>query len=164
MVQTPQGVMNMTFLSRIERPEDFRHWFGDMEAEYVYTSGVAGDTFFNGLKKGKILATRCPHCDRVFLPPRIYCENCFSELTEWIEIPNEGVVETYTVMHVDIEENPLDPPEIRAFIAMEGTDGGLLHKLNVSPDSVEIGMPVKAIFKKEKEREGKITDILYFEP
>jgi hypothetical protein len=73
-------------------------------------------------------------------------------------------VETYTIMHMDIEENPLDPPEIRAFIAMEGTDGGLVHKLNVSPDEVEIGMPVKAIFKKEKEREGRITDILYFEP
>jgi hypothetical protein len=135
-----------------------------MEATYVYTSGVAGDTFFNGLKKGKILATRCPRCNRVYLPPRLYCEACFCELNEWMEIPNKGTVETYTIMHVDIEENPLDPPEIRAFVAMEGTDGGLVHKLNVSPNAVKIGMPVKAVFKKEKEREGRITDILYFEP
>lgn len=156
--------MDMTFLSRIERPEDFRHWFGDMEAQYIYTTGIAGDTFFNGLKKGKFMATKCPHCDRVYLPPRMYCEECFCELTEWIEVQNRGTVETFTVVHVDINENLLQIPEIMVFIAFEGTHGGLVHRLNASPESITIGMPVKAILKKEKEREGRITDILYFEP
>jgi len=153
----------MTFVDRIERPEDFRHWFGDMEAVYVYTSGVAGDRFFTGLKKGKILAAKCSRCEKVFLPPRMYCEDCFSELTEWTEIPNKGIVDTFTVAHVDRDENLLKAPEILAFIRMEGTDGGFVHKVNVPPETVRIGMQVKAVFKKEKEREGRITDILYFE-
>lgn len=152
----------MTFVDRIERPEDFRHWVGDMEAQYVYTSGIAGDKFFTELKKGKILATKCSKCGKVFLPPRMYCEDCFCELTEWIEVPNKGTVETFTVVHVDKDENPLEIPEVRAFIRMEGTDGGFVHKLNIPPESVEIGIPVKAVFKKEKEREGRITDIQYF--
>lgn len=152
----------MTFVDRIERPEEFRHWSGDMEAQYVYTTGIAGDKFFNGLKKGKILATKCTTCGKVFLPPRMYCEDCFCELTEWIEVPNKGVIDTYTVVHVDIHENPLDTPEVWAFIRMEDTDGGFVHKVNVPPEIVEIGMPVKAVLKKEKEREGRITDILYF--
>lgn len=154
----------MTFVDRIERPEDFRHWFGDMEAQYVYTSGIAGDTFFAGFKKGKILATKCGNCGKVYLPPRMYCEDCFCEMTEWLEVANKGIVDTYTIVHVDRDENPLDTPEIYAFIRIEGTDGGFVHTLHVPAESVEIGMPVKAVFKKEKEREGRITDILYFEP
>lgn len=152
----------MTFIDRIERPEDFRHWFGDMEAQYVYTSGIAGDKFFNELKKGKFLGTKCDQCGKVYVPPRMYCEECFKALTEWVNIPNKGIVDTYTVVHVDRDENLLETPEIRAFIRMEGTDGGFVHMLDVPAEAVKIGMPVKAVFKKEKEREGRITDILYF--
>ena len=153
----------MTFVDKIERPEDFRHWVGDMEAHYVYTSGIAGDKFFTALKKGKFLASKCGKCGKVYVPPRMYCEDCFVEITEWVEVPNKGTVDTFTVVHVDRNENLLENPEVRAFVRIDGTDGGIVHKLNVSVESVEIGMPVKAVFKKEKEREGRITDILYFE-
>lgn len=153
----------MTFVDRIERPEDFRHWFGDMEAQYVYTSGVAGDKFFNELKNGKILGTHCEKCGKVYVPPRMYCEECFVELDDWVTIENTGVVDTFTVAHVDRDENPLDEPEVWGVIHMEGTDGGFVHKLNVSPDDIKIGMSVKAVFKSKKDREGRITDIKYFE-
>ncbi|MGD2247277.1 MAG: Zn-ribbon domain-containing OB-fold protein [Candidatus Methanofastidiosia archaeon] len=153
----------MTFVDRIERPEDFRHWFGDMEAQYVYTSGVAGDKFFNELKNGKILGTHCKKCGKVYVPPRMYCEECFVELDDWVTVDNTGVVDTFTVVHVDRDENPLDEPEVWGVIHMEGTDGGFVHKLNVSPDDIRIGMPVKAVFKSKKDREGRITDIKYFE-
>lgn len=153
----------MTFVDKIERPEDFRHWFGDMEAHYVYTSGIAGDKFFTALKKGKFLASKCGKCGKVYVPPRMYCEDCFVELTEWVEVPNKGTVDTFTVVHVDRNENLLEKPEVWAFIRIDGTDGGVVHRVNVPAESVEIGMSVKAVFKKEKEREGRITDILYFE-
>jgi uncharacterized OB-fold protein len=34
----------------------------------------------------------------------------------------------------------------------------------VDPDHVKIGMRVKAVWKPEEDREGAITDILYFKP
>jgi hypothetical protein len=34
----------------------------------------------------------------------------------------------------------------------------------VEPDAVHIGMRVQAVWKPEDEREGAITDILYFKP
>ena len=43
--------------------------------------------------------------------------------------------------------------------------GGIMHKLGeVDPDAVKIGMRVQAVWKPEEEREGSITDILYFKP
>jgi uncharacterized OB-fold protein len=153
----------MTFVDRIERPEDFRHWFGDMEAQYVYTSGIAGDKFFNELKNGNILGTHCKKCGKVYVPSRMYCEECFVELDDWVTVENNGVVDTFTVVHVDRDENLLDTPEVWGVIHMEGTDGGFVHKLNVSLEDIKIGMPVKAVFKSKKDREGRITDIKYFE-
>jgi len=41
----------------------------------------------------------------------------------------------------------------------------LLHKLGeVEPANVCVGLEVEAVLKPKKDREGKITDILYFKP
>jgi uncharacterized OB-fold protein len=43
--------------------------------------------------------------------------------------------------------------------------GGIMHLLGeVDPQKVKIGMRVQAVWKPPKEREGAITDILYFKP
>jgi len=60
---------------------------------------------------------------------------------------------------------PLDPPEIPAVIAVDGSDGGLLHMLGgVEPDEVRIGMVVEAVWKPVGERVGSILDIAHFRP
>jgi len=42
---------------------------------------------------------------------------------------------------------------------------GIMHMLSeVDPGDIEIGMKVKAVWKRPEEREGAITDILYFKP
>ncbi len=52
-----------------------------------------------------------------------------------------------------------------AFVKLDGSDGGLVHRLGeVSPDEVEIGMTVEAVFKAKGKREGSILDIEYFKP
>ena len=65
-------------------------------------------------------------------------------------------------------------PEIHAVIMLDGTSelsetstimGGIMHLLGeVDPKAVKIGMRVQAVWKPEAEREGAITDILYFKP
>jgi len=50
----------------------FTHWHGDMEAQYIYTAGIAGERFFRELKdNGKLVGTRCPKCDITYMPPRM---------------------------------------------------------------------------------------------
>ena len=65
-------------------------------------------------------------------------------------------------------------PEIPAVIMLDGAAelsetsvimGGIMHLLGeVDEKTVKIGMRVKAVWKPEEEREGAITDILYFKP
>jgi len=61
----------------------------------------------------------------------------------------------------------ISEPEIPAVIEIDGASPlhGILHKLGeVDPQQVHIGMRVKAVWKPENERQGAITDILYFKP
>ncbi len=42
---------------------------------------------------------------------------------------------------------------------------GIMHMLGeVDPEEVQIGMRVQAVWKPAEDREGAITDILYFKP
>ena len=151
---------------RIWEPEKTRFVKGDMEAEkYVYTAGLAGEEFLKGLKEGKLLASKCPKCGTSYLPARSFCEKCFSEITDFFEVEESGEVETFTVQYVDKEGKPLEKPVIWAIIKFYGIEGGIFHKLGeVEPEEVYIGMPVRPVFKQEKERKGSIHDIAYFKP
>lgn len=143
-----------------------RPWTDRFPLTGRYTYGIAGERFFRELKENaRIMGARCAHCNITYVPPRLYCERCFAELEEWVEVPATGVVHTFSVVYYDLEEQPLAEPEIIAFIQLDDADGGLVHRLGeVAPEDVYVGMPVEAVFKPPEEREGSITDIRYFRP
>ncbi len=76
---------------KIADPSHIRHWPGDMEADYIYTLGVAGERFFKEIKENvRIMGAKCSCCDVVFVPPRVYCEKCFTRLDKWIDVGTKG--------------------------------------------------------------------------
>lgn len=156
----------MSLLYRIEHPRDALAWEGDIPITSRYTMGLAGERFFREIKeKGQLTATRCPACDLTYVPPRLYCERCFARLEEWVDAPATGWVHTFTVVHIDLDGQPLPQPRAMAFVLLDDTDGGLVHFLGeVEPDEVYTGMRVEAVFKKKAERTGSILDILHFRP
>src|SRR3989442_12991888 len=103
-----------------------RVWHGTMPVQYLYTAGVAGERFFQTLRrKGVFAVTMCAECRVTYLPPRIYCERCFADLSEaWAEVAPSGRVHTYTVVHEAQDGRPLDPPQGVAFVRIDGTSGG----------------------------------------
>ncbi len=151
-------------IEKIVNPKELRHWDGKIELYWIYTSGEAGDKFFKELKNGKFLASKCKKCGRVYFPPRIYCEFDFSD-TEFVEISGEGKIRAFTIARLDVNEKPLEKPLVYAIIDLDGTDGCIIHLIDeVKPEDVHVGMKVKPVLKPQEEREGKITDILYFKP
>lgn len=157
----------MTFLEKQTDPTSPMHWLGDMQADYLYTSGVAGDRLFTHLKKkGTFLATRCPQCKKVFFPPRLFCEDCFCEIPEkgWLEVPARGTVRLWTVATIDAHGNKLSEPKVIAMIDIEKTDGAMLGIIKTKNLDKDLdGLKVKAVLKPKSKREGTLKDILYFE-
>ena len=156
----------MSLIERITRVEEARVWYDNMPLQSVYTVGVAGEKFLRAIKDdGAIKGAVCPKCDLTYVPPTMYCERCFSELKDWVDVGTIGTVHTYTVLRVSLDDTRLDEPQILALITMGEAHGGLVHRIGeVNPDEVSIGMPVEAVFKPIEEREGSILDIEYFKP
>ena len=156
----------MAILEKVDKLHQAVAWKGDIPITSRYTAGIAGERFFREIKdKGRFLGTHCEACGLTYVPATMFCERCFAGLDQWVEVPNRGWVFTYTVLHRDLDDRPLDPPAILAYVKLEGTDGGLVHYMGgVDPEALCIGMEVEAVFKEAAERDGSILDIEYFRP
>jgi acetyl-CoA C-acetyltransferase len=137
---------------------------------YEWDNGLALTTYLDGFSKGKIRGSYCSRCDRMLVPARSFCELCnLRSVDRYYDLPDTGVVQTYTISHVDWASAPLPDGEVNVFavIAIDGAGEhmGLVHLLGeVAPDDVEIGMRVKAKWKPKNQRKGTVTDIVHFIP
>jgi uncharacterized OB-fold protein len=52
--------------------------------------------FWEGLKQGKVYATKCKKCGKLYFPPAADCPDCLLSEMEWVELSNEAEVETFT--------------------------------------------------------------------
>jgi uncharacterized OB-fold protein len=156
----------MAITEKISKTTTPTFWEGEIPVNYVYTYGLAGETFFRAIKdKGILLGTRCDDCDVTFVPPKIYCDRCFEKLDKYINVGTVGYVETFTVTFKNMDGSDKARPRILAMIKIEGTDGGLIHYLEgIGIEEVSLGLPVQAIFKPKAQRKGGIEDIIGFGP
>lgn len=139
-------------------------WRGNLPITSRYTYGLAGEKFFRAIKdEGRILGTHCPNCDLTYVPAAAFCERCLGKLEEWVDVGLTGFIETFTLLMIGYDGQPLEKPELIAFIRI--ADGGLIHRLGeVEFDDVFIGLPVTPVFKPKNRRQGSILDIRYFKP
>lgn len=153
-----------------EKKEEYVRIKADWNIPYTHSAGGCASHFFREMKeRKKIFGIRCPKCRRVMLPPRSFCEECFVETGEWVEVKDEGVIDSVSINYMEYAGLP-DPPYAIAFIKLDGADSRLMHFVGgvdlsdwkKAKDLVKIGTRVKAVWKKE--REGRMTDIQYFQP
>ena len=129
--------------------------------EWKYTAGVAGERFLQLLRQGKIQASVCKSCCKSFLPPKIFCKDCFVQATEWKDVPeNSGYLYSFT----KAKRSGSEGYETIALVKFEGIEGGLLGKLREGRgEELKIGTKVKPVFRPKDKRRGELSDIEYFE-
>lgn len=64
---------------------------------YVSETKVAD--FVNYLEKGKIMATRCSRCGKLYFPPRADCPDDLSTDMTWQQLSGKCKLLTYTTAH-----------------------------------------------------------------
>jgi len=132
---------------------------------YTWYAGRVGSRFYREIRDNcKIWGTRCPRCERVYLPPRETCPRCFYAIDEWVEVGDVGTLLTYTVIRYAVPGiQPQKPPYALGIVKLDGASTGLMHILGeVEPDNIRVGMRLKAVFREA--REGNYLDIMYFKP
>ncbi len=130
--------------------------------EIDYLHSYAQDSpFFAGLAKGVLLGSRCMGCGYVYATPRGHCMECGTR-TEWHPLPLAGRVHTYTTCYFGGEAFLKETPFTLILVEFDGVDTLFLSRLvGADPEEVEIGMPVRARFRRNCT--FKPTDV-YFVP
>lgn len=136
---------------------------------FRHAAGPHATRFLEGLKDRRIWGIKCTSCRRVLVPPRSFCEACFADTGEWVQVSDAGTVKTSTIQYEAFPGLPA-PPYAVGLVKLDGADTALLAFLGGVPlDQPEdalrrlgVGQRVKAVWREP--REGRITDIVHFAP
>ncbi len=148
-----------------DNTKDCKVMTGKMALPNQYFAGRVGSKFIIALRdEHKILGVRCEKCNKVFVPPREYCEKCLEKLDEnWVELSNEGVITNYTLVNYNDKHLPRRAPYILALVKVDGADTPFPHIVEgIDVEDVKVGMRVKAVF--AEETTNTILDLDHFEP
>ncbi len=114
--------------------------------ELKYTLGIGGlSKFYEALKEGKVLATKCTKCNTIYFPPQLDCPKCKSrDYVTWIEVPRRGKLITYTQINV----KPASHAHYQDYIIGVGEFNGIKILALILTDDlkkINIGMDIELV-------------------
>lgn len=132
---------------------------------YHFTAGRAPSRFLQQLKAGVLTGQRCPCCRQVYIPPRGSCPACGVATEEEVVLSDKGTVQSFTIVHIPIPGNPIDPPYVVANIVPDGANIAFIHLLSECKNSqVRMGQRVEAVWRPREEWTWAMENIRYFRP
>ncbi len=140
---------------------------GEAIQPFDYAIGLHGSLFFKELRDNRrFMGIRCPKCNKVYIPPRRVCGDCFVEMEDFVEVGPRGRIGTFTILRyafIDPETGDMKPvPYGYGFIQLDGADTLFQHYINIKDEKrIKIGARVEPVF--SDERKGTIRDIEYFQ-
>ena len=137
---------------------------GELSVSFRYTPGVGNLAFFEALRdRGVFLGSRCDECGVTYLPARIFCERCLAELEPSVECGPEGEVVSWTLVRVDVDDQPLDRPVTYGLVRLDRRGHRAAPPI-VGHERVNrrSAQRVRAVF--ASDREGSMLDVEGFAP
>jgi uncharacterized OB-fold protein len=107
------------------------------------------EPFWNAAREHRLVVARCTSCGRFRSPPTPYCANCLSQEIDWIEVPGDATVYTFTVVrHPPAPSLAGKVPYVIAIVILGGTDGikFMTNVVNCTPADVHIGMTLNVVW------------------
>ncbi|QFU75811.1 DNA-binding protein [Halioglobus maricola] len=130
---------------------------------YTYTrsTGPVVGRFLTALKNRSIVGIKASD-GRVIVPPMEYDPDTAEELSEFVEVGQEGEIVSFAWVKEPREAHPMDKPFAWAMVKLDGADVPMIHCVAADrEDSLATGARVKAVW--AEETVGFITDIRCFE-
>lgn len=111
--------------------------------------------FWEGLKEGKVYATKCAKCGKTYFPPSADCPECLTSNMEWIKLSSEAEIETFTHVVVRPTSFQQNKPYTVAIGRLEEGVRVLAWLTGFKLSQVKVGMKVKLVAKVTPE--GNLT-------
>ncbi|MBW1990201.1 MAG: hypothetical protein JRI97_11750 [Deltaproteobacteria bacterium] len=139
------------------------------EAHFTWSVGVLMEKFIEALGEKKLLASKCPGCGYVVVPPRNRCGKCCKEMGEddLVELSGKATLAGWTVGRVRLDGaggwEDLEVPEIIAAVKPEGADSTLYMPLGECGER-DLSPGMALVLQWRGETTGEIADMAYFKP
>jgi len=119
--------------------------------------------FFLELENRRLMATRCPRCGTVWMPPRPACGNDLA-VTEWVELSGRGTLAAATECAYTLTTGGGKDRLVLGYVALEGASTLLLQQIRNYGHAGRLtaGLPVRVVW-----ADGPVThpmELFWFEP
>ncbi|MGH7932661.1 MAG: Zn-ribbon domain-containing OB-fold protein [Candidatus Binataceae bacterium] len=105
--------------------------------------------YWEGCRRHELLIQRCAECGHHQFFPRIYCAQCFSDRVEWARACGRAKVLSFTIVRRPVSPAFADEvPYVIALVTLEEGPTMMTNIIGCSPETIEIGMPVKVTFER----------------
>lgn len=113
----------------------FRHSFGKYSR------------FFLELENRRLMGTRCPRCETVWMPPRPACGNDLA-VTEWVEVAGRGTLAAAAECAYTLTTGAGGGRLLLGYVRLEGASTLLLQQIRNCGDARRpfAGLPVRAVW------------------
>jgi uncharacterized OB-fold protein len=141
----------------------------ELELGYRHAYGPYYGRLFDELGTSRrILGVKCPSCESVLVPPREVCEVCYVRTGEWVDVADTGVLQAFSIIHLEFVGQVREPPYIYAEIILDGAATRLIHSIGgidveQARETLQPGMRVRAVWRDDAEVTGTLADIAHFE-
>jgi uncharacterized OB-fold protein len=111
------------------------------------------EEFYKFVNQGRLMGARCKRCRELLTPPRPMCPKCLSKDLEFKELPKQGKLLTYTIIHVSPKRFQKLTPYAVGIVKLE--EGAQLPGIirHIGFDRIKIGMSLAVNFDKKVDSE-----------
>ena len=104
------------------------------------------EQFYKYLQQQKLMAGRCLECGKLHLPPRLVCDNCYSEHFEWVNVSGKGKLLTYTIISIAPQQFQALTPYVVGIMELDSglKIPGMIN--GVKPEELKIGIELTLDF------------------
>ena len=121
------------------------------------------------LAEHRLMAARCTHCGRMYVPPRAICPACQSEELEWVETSGRGKLAAFTVIYSGptfMVQQGFDRknPYVSGIVELEegaSVSARIVGVDPTKPSEIQIGTPLTVDFVEFGEGEAKKTYLAF---
>ncbi len=107
--------------------------------------------FWDSLKAGKFVTTKCSKCGNITFPPQADCPRCMSKEFSWVDIGREAKLVTYTQVRVTPPSFAGSDPYIIAIGELGGGLKVLAWLEGTAPEKAKAGMNLRVEARSSKE-------------
>lgn len=115
-----------------------------MTERFLPTPDAATEPYWTAAAQHRFQMPRCDDCGKFHFYPRALCPHCSSPRLTWAACSGRGTVYSYTIVHRAPSPALADKvPYAVAIVEVEEGPHLMTNIMNVKPEDVRIGMPVR---------------------